>query len=112
MIGLLLGDGHIQKRSLNDNSRLLYGQSSLREHHLNYFNHVLSLFKPYISKDYIIKKKYFKNKKTEKEYSSVYFATLSLPCFNLYKNLFYNNENLKIVPSNIDKLLTSRGLAY
>ena len=40
MIGLLLGDGHIQKRSINGNSSFIYGQSSLRLHHLNYFNHV------------------------------------------------------------------------
>ena len=44
IIGLLLGDGHIQKRK---NSRFIYAQSSLRVHHLNYFNLVLSLFKPY-----------------------------------------------------------------
>ena len=52
MIGLLLGDGHIQKRSINGNSRFIYGQSSLRLHHLNYFNHVFELFKPYLSKDF------------------------------------------------------------
>ena len=38
IIGLLLGDGHIQKRSLRGNSRFIYGQSSLRIQHLNYFN--------------------------------------------------------------------------
>jgi len=37
---------------------------------------------------------------------------LSLPCFNYYKNLYYNSDNLKIVPSNIQDLLTPRGLAY
>ena len=56
MIGLLLGDGHIQKRSINGNSRFIYGQSSLRLHHLNYFNHVFELFKPYLSKDFNPKK--------------------------------------------------------
>jgi hypothetical protein len=43
---------------------------------------------------------------------SVQFATLSLPCFNYYRDLFYNSENLKIVPSIIKNLLTPRGLAY
>ena len=52
IIGLLLGDGHIQQRSLNGNSRFIYSQSSLRKHHFNYFNHIFELFKPYLSKDF------------------------------------------------------------
>jgi LAGLIDADG DNA endonuclease family len=39
-------------------------------------------------------------------------ATLSLPCFNYYKNLCYNPDKLKIVPSNIQDFLSPRGLAY
>ena len=46
IIGLLLGDGHLQCR--NGNSRFIYGQSSLREHHLNYFYHIFDLFKSFI----------------------------------------------------------------
>ena len=88
MIGLLLGDGHIQKRSINGNSRFIYGQSSLRYYHLNYFNHVLELFKPYLSNNFIYKEKTFTDKRTNKEYKSVHFATLSLPCFNYYRNMF------------------------
>jgi hypothetical protein len=112
LIGLLLGDGHIQKRSINGNSRFIYGQSSLRLHHLNYFNHILELFNPYLSKDFKPKNRSFTDKRTNKEYSSVQFATLSLPCFNYYKSLFYNSNNIKIVPSNIQNLLTPIGLAY
>ena len=52
IIGLLLGDGHIERRSKSGNSRFIYGQSSLRLHHLNYFLHVLKLFKPYISENF------------------------------------------------------------
>lgn len=88
----------------------MYGQSSLRIQHINYFNHVLELFKPYLSKDFELKTKSFVDKSTKNSYSSVNFATLSLPCFNYYKNLFYNSDNLKIVTSNIQDLLTpSRG---
>ena len=111
-VGLLLGDGHIQKISLTGNSRFIYGQSSLRVHHLNYFNHVLELFKPYLSTDFNLKERSFTDKKSNIKYSSVQFATLSLPCFNYYKNMFYNSDNLKIVPSNIQNLLTPKGLAY
>lgn len=112
VIGLLLGAGHIQRRSLNDNSRFIYGQSSLRKHHFNYFNHVFELFQPYLSEDFKIKERSFIDKRTTQKYCSINFATLSLPCFNLYRNLFYSSEKIKIVPANIQKLLTPRGLAY
>ena len=105
-MGLLLGDGHIQKRSINGNSRFIYAQSSLRLQHLNYFNHILELFRPYLSKNFNLKNRNFTDKRSNKIYSSVSFATLSLPCFNKYRNLFYNSDNLKIVPSNISKILS------
>ena len=110
IIGLLLGDGHIQSR--NGNSRFIYGQSSLRIHHLNYFYHILELFKDFISKDFSPKSRTFIDKRTKNTYSSISFATLTLPCFNKYRNLFYNEENKKIVPLNINQLLTPIGLAY
>ena len=90
-MGLLLGDGHIQKRSINGNSRFIYAQSSLRLQHLNYFNHILELFRPYLSKNFNLKNRNFTDKRTNKIYSSVSFATLSLPCFNYFRNLFYNS---------------------
>lgn len=111
IIGLLLGDGHIQKRHLSGNSRFIYGQSSLRKHHFNYFEHVFNLFRPYISKEFKVKPKNFTDKKTNVIYSSVNFQTLTLPCFTYYRELFYN-LNKKIVPLNIKQLLTPRGLAY
>ena len=76
IIGLLLGDGHIQKRSLIGNSRFMYGQSSLRIQHINYFNHVLELFKPYLSTNFKLKTKSFVDKRNNNNYSSVNFATL------------------------------------
>nr|AYE93301.1 LAGLIDADG homing endonuclease [Termitomyces sp.] len=92
MIGLMLGDGHIQQRK---NSRFIYAQSSLIIHHLNYFNHVLSLFKPYLSEDFVLKNRSFRDKRTNKTYSSVSFATLTLPCFNHYRSLFYDSNKKK-----------------
>ena len=69
IIGLLLGDGHIQKRSINGNSRFIYAQSSLRLQHLNYFNHILELFRPYLSKNFNLKNRNFTDKRTNKIYS-------------------------------------------
>ena len=110
LIGLLLGDGHLQCRF--GNSRFIYGQSSLREHHLNYFYHIFDLIKPFVSKEFKPKSRSFVDKRTKNTYSSIYFATLTLPCFTYYRNLFYNVHNKKIVPLNINQLLTPRGLAY
>lgn len=113
IIGLLLGDGHIQQRNKNSrNSRFIYAQSSLRENHYNYFKHISELFKPYLSNRFNLKSKTFLDKRSNKIYSSVSFSTLTLPCFTYYKELFYNSKNKKIVPLNIKELLTPRGLAY
>ncbi|KNZ71305.1 Intron-encoded DNA endonuclease aI5 alpha [Termitomyces sp. J132] len=107
MIGLMLGDGHINKKD-----RFIYAQSSLRIHHSNYFKHVLSLFKPYLCEDFVLKIKSFRDKKTNKTYNALSFSTLKFPCFYPYRRLFYDSNNKKIVPSTIQNLLTPRGLAY
>ena len=49
LIGLLLGDAHINRRSLTGNSRLIYGQSALRAQHISYFYFVFNIFKPLCS---------------------------------------------------------------
>ncbi len=43
----------------------MYGQSSLRLQHFNYFNHVLELFKPYLSKEFKLKTRSFVDKRTK-----------------------------------------------
>ena len=44
-------------------------------------------------------------------YISVKFSTLTSPIFNYYHNIFYLNDK-KIIPLNLEELLTSEGLAY
>ena len=91
IIGLILGFGLIQKRV---NSRFIYAQSSLRSHHLIYFKYILEIFKPSLYKDFKLKeRRIFKDKRSNTTYSSVSFATLTLPCFNEYKKLFYDSNN-------------------
>ena len=34
-----------------------------------------------------------------------------MPCLNFYHELFYK-DNIKVIPINLEKLLTARGLAY
>ena len=62
IIELLLGDGHIERKSKSGNFRFIYGQSSLKLHHLNYFLHVFKLFKPYRSEIFILKERKFRDK--------------------------------------------------
>ena len=64
IIGLILGDAHLQCR--NGNSRFIYGQSSLREHHLNYFYHIFDLFKPFLTQDFKLKPRSFTEQRSGK----------------------------------------------
>ncbi len=47
-----------------------------------------------------------------KIYSSIKFQTLSLDCFNIYRELFYDLNGKKVIPENIEELLTPKGLAF
>lgn len=49
LIGILLGDGHIVRRSPSSNLRLVYAQIALSQK--EYFHYVLNLFLPYCTKD-------------------------------------------------------------
>lgn len=108
LIGILLGDGHISRRSSTANSRLIYAQTAVA--HKEYFDYVFSLFLPFCVKDYIPQSKLVRDNRTKKTYSSISFTTMQLPCFNEYKENFYV-LNVKRVPDNIYELLTPRGLA-
>lgn len=109
LIGILLGDGHIPQRSPTGNSRFNYAQTL--PPHKEYFDHVFNIFSCFCVKSYIPRSKVIMDRRTTKPYTSVYFTTIQLPCFNEYKELFYVH-NSKIAPINIYDLLTARGLAF
>lgn len=113
LIGILLGDAHLVKRSSSGNVRLVYTQTAIA--HKAYFEYVYSYFSPFWGgrrpKDYITKTKISRDKRTNKIYSSISFTTMQLPCFNVFRELFYPS-NIKIVPDNIYDLLTPKGLAF
>nr|YP_010710782.1 hypothetical protein P2Z26_mgp34 [Gonatophragmium mori]WCZ71146.1 hypothetical protein [Gonatophragmium mori] len=44
-------------------------------------------------------------------YTAISFTTMQLPCFNDFRDLFYENK-IKKVPNNIYQLLTPIGLAF
>ena len=109
LIGILLGDAHIVRRTTTANSRLVYAQTAVA--HKEYFYYVLSFFLPFCVKDYKPQSRIVIDNRTKKTYSAISFTTMQLPCFNEYRELFYK-KNVKIVPDNIYKLLTPRGLAF
>jgi len=74
----------------------------MRKQHIAYFYHVHSLFKEFCAPDFIPKLKIWTDKHSKTKYQSSSFSTLSLPCFNVFRKLFYF-KGKKIIPKNIDE---------
>ena len=72
---------------------------------------MLSFFLPFCAKNYIPQSRIVKDNRTKKTYSAISFTTMQLPCFNVFREMFYD-LNVKRVPHNIYELLTPRGLAF
>jgi hypothetical protein len=107
LIGLILGDLGMQKRSKSTLSvRCCFGQGLV---HKEYLLHLYELFKPYGSQAPLISHEFYK--RTGKEYGKIRFYTYTLPCFNELYELFYPLGK-KIVPANIVELVTPLSLAY
>ena len=83
LVGILLGDAHIVRRSSTANSRLVYAQTAVA--HKNYFYYVLSFFLSFCAKDYIPQSRIVRDNRTKKTYSAISFTTMQLPCFNEFK---------------------------
>ena len=109
LVGILLGDAHIVRRSSTSNSRLTYAQTAVA--HKEYFDYVFSFFISFCVKDYKPQSKLVRDNRTKKMYSSITFTTMQLPCFNVFKDMFYV-DSVKKIPSDIYELLTPRGLAF
>lgn len=104
LIGLLLGDGHIEVLPNRKSARLKVEYSSKNDDYVeflyqNFKNVVRMRIKSRLRKD-----SFGKNIKR------IGFSTLSLPEILIFRDLFYR-DNKKIVPSNISKLLTRLGLS-
>lgn len=88
---------------------MVYAQTAIA--HKEYFDYVLSFFLTFCAKDYKPQSRIVRDNRTKKTYSAISFTTMQLPCFNVFKEIFYK-VNVKIVPDNIQELLTPRGLAF
>lgn len=109
IIGCMLGDLTAEKPNERSNTRLQFKQSTKNK---PYINHLWELFKDYCNQPPITLSRFDERPNRNKEYSAIKFQTASIPCFNKYRNIFYLSNGIKIVPKNIQDLLTPRGLAY
>jgi hypothetical protein len=109
LIGLMLGDLFAERIKISSNTRLQFKQSIKNK---DYIDHLYTLFESYCStppKVNILKD----NRPEKKEFNeSIKFWTLSLPCFNQFRELFYNDKGIKHIPLNLESLLSPRALAY
>ena len=109
IVGLLLGDLSAERPNCNCNTRLQFKQSLIN---VKYLLHLYCLFKNFCGSQPLNMSKFDSRVNKNKIYFAIKFQTLSLPCFNIYKELFYNSNGKKILPVNIEQLLTPKGLAY
>ena len=101
---------NLVRRTPTANSRLVYAQTAVK--HKEYFDYVFSFFLPFCANDYKPQSRIVVDNRTKKTYSAISFTTMQLPCFNEYRELFYDLNRKKIIPENIRELLTPRGLAF
>ena len=105
IVGLTMGDAHIY-RNKTENASIHIEQSLHKE---DYTNHLYDLLKDYCKSKPVIRSRTIK--KTGNTHQSIRFTTRQLVCFTELHNMFYD-KGIKIVPSNIEQLLTPVGLAY
>ncbi|MBI3384676.1 hypothetical protein HY030_00605 [Candidatus Gottesmanbacteria bacterium] len=103
LVGLLLGDGHIEV-SPNKKSARLKVEYSVKNS--DYVDFLYQAFKNLV--------RMIPRKRTIKSFGGIFerigFTTLSLPDFKSFRDLFYRGKR-KVVPSNINELLSDTGLA-
>lgn len=107
LIGIILGDGSLDRGKPSHNTRLRLEQSYPEKE--KYLNRLYELFKPMTTMSPTILTR--NDKRNNTTTSSLYFRTLAMPCLNHYYDLFYK-ERAKIIPLDLNQLLSARGLAY
>jgi len=107
LVGLILGDLNVQKQTKNSNVRLCFKQGLV---HKEYLMHLYELFKTY-SPALPKTTNPVADKRTGNTYIGMWFNTYSLPCFNIFYDMFYL-DGKKIIPLNIGDMFTPLSLAY
>lgn len=93
LIGIILGDGFLERSKPTYNTRIRIEQSYPEK--TEYLKSLHEILEPLTAMEPTLLSR--KNKKTGITTQSLYFRTLAMPCLNYYYELFYNN-NIKRVP--------------
>lgn len=104
LIGLLLGDAHLETQNMGKTYRLKIEQS---EKHQTYVQHLYNLFKEWV----LTPPKPKKVTSGNHESINWWFQTVSHGALRFYGQQFYVDSR-KVVPKLIHKWLSPRGLAY
>lgn len=107
LIGIILGDGHLERLKSTSNTRLRVEQVYPAQE--EFLRRVRLIFDPITNMaPGVLTRKDRRNKGTTQ---SLYFWTMTVPCLNYFHDLFYEDKT-KIIPKNVVELLTPIGLAY
>lgn len=96
LVGVLLGDAHLETRSNGRTFRIKFEQSIKKN---EYMIHLYEVFKEWTSQA------------PKEKRQNVYFQTISHPVFRFYGHQFYK-EKKKVVPKQLFRWLTNRSFAY
>jgi hypothetical protein len=109
IVGLLLGDLFAEKKNINSNTRLQFKQSIKNK---PYIDHLYSLFKDYCNSEPKVTSSIEKRENRNELNVSIKFWTSSLPCFNKFREMFYDDSGKKFIPLILEEIITNRSLAY
>lgn len=115
IVGNLLGDASLERAKPTHNTRLRFDQSY--PEHSSYLQSLYVLFQN-LTGPIGGPKIYTRNpdKRTGKAYTSIALKTRALYSLNYFHDLFYvygsDGKRRKVIPGNIQELLTARSLAY
>ena len=85
LIGLILGDIYMEKSNRSINVRLRFEQSII---HKEYLMFLYDLFEPLTNMTPKVQIRKL-DSRTGRQYISIRFATLAMPCLNYYYDLFF-----------------------
>lgn len=100
LIGLLLGDAHLETQNRGRTYRLKVEYSAKQQ---EYANHLYELFQEWVLT--------LPQLKQDESHNNIWFQTVSHAAFRFYAQQFYNEEG-KCVPKLIHRFLTPRSIAY
>lgn len=103
IVGLLLGDGHIELSPNGQSARLKIGQSARSSEYVAFLHNIFS--------NVVRMQPHTRTVKGfGKNFDRIEFTTLSMPDFKYFRDLFYKDRK-RVVPDSISELLTAKGLA-